>query len=60
MDNLPEALRQFAKPATGLQIKMEGGDLQSFPEHGYYSVPVTESFKHFGFAEIWNRRTAPL
>ena len=56
MDKIPDALREFASPATALHIRLEGGVIQEFPEHGYYSVPVTESFKHFGFAAIWNRR----
>lgn len=57
MDNIPAALREFAHPADALQISMPGGEIHNFPEHGYYSVSVVESFKHFGFAAIWNRRT---
>lgn len=56
MDEIPEALREFAHPAELLVIRTNDGDIE-WPEHGYYGIPVTESFAHFGFSEKWNRRT---
>lgn len=55
METMPEELKQFASPAELLVIRTDKGDV-SWPEHGYYSVSVVESFRHFGHLEKWNRR----
>lgn len=53
---IPDELLPFAKPADALRIRSQGGALVDYPEHGYYSVSVVESFRHFGFLDKWNRR----
>ena len=53
---LPPEIEQYANPADGLTIIERGtGREISWPEHGYWSVPVDRSFEHFGHAAKWNR-----
>lgn len=55
MDAVPEELKPYARPASGLAFK-DGDRIVEWEEHGKVGLSCMRAFEHAGLTKIWNNR----
>ncbi|QPI13980.1 hypothetical protein MYO4S_00228 [Serratia phage 4S] len=55
IEDVPEELRSYAKPANALVFVIDGREVH-WEEHGKVGINCMRAFEHAGLTAIWNNR----